>query len=141
MMRLKRLISIVFAVTALLTVTSCHDDLSKAAVESSIRKGRRVRSEMTVLPVENPTATKSSYAGGVASVSNWMLWQFEDGVLQAQYYMDSDDDMSNIEVVSGRVYNWYAWANCGDLRSSFTVGTTEESAMSMPSTLISSPRA
>ena len=113
----------------LLLLAGCMDNLSKALVESSIRHARHVTCSFRVTPLEDAAETKSSFAGNVVTVSNWTLLQFEGGVLVAKYYQASSADMSNVEVTSGRTYNWYALANVGDVRSSFTVGTTQETAM------------
>ena len=64
-------------------------------------------------------------------MSNWTLLQFDaaSGLLAAAYYQPSAADLHDIEVVTGRAYDWYAIANVGDVRSQFTVGASTASAM------------
>ncbi len=104
--------------------------MSKAAVESGIRgRTHRVHGTLSVLPVEDPSSTKSAYSGDGSSVSDWTLLQFENGILAAVYYQSSGADIRNVDVVAGHPYDWYALANVGDVRSDFTVGVTSKSEM------------
>ena len=113
------------ACASLSLLVGCVDNLSKAAVESELRgRTHRVHGTLSVLPVEDPSATKSAYSGPEAAVRDWTLLQFEDGLLRAMYYQSSGADIRNVDVVAGRRYDWYALANVGDVRSDFSVGTT-----------------
>ncbi len=128
-----RITKLLFAtVLAAGLLASCTDGLQKAVVESSIRsRGPRLASSLSVEPIEDPMTTKSTFTGNDAAVAEWSLLQFdtEDGKLVAKYHVASGEDISNIEVVPGHPYHWFAVANCGDVRGNFTLGTTTVSSM------------
>lgn len=123
---------ITFAALVVGVLAGCQDDIGKAAVEGGVgREGRRLKSEISVVPMQNDTPTKSLYGGDESVVNNWALLQF-DGVtekLVAMYYQESGANIGNIKVVAGHPYYWFAVANLGDVRSAFTVGTTVASYM------------
>lgn len=135
----------IFVYLTILTglLTACQDEFSKsqAIVENEVRSGgRKVRSEISIVPMENHPATKSVYAGSETEVRNWTLLQFDgelpggEGRLVAAYYQNSSSNISNIVVRPDHKYNFYAVANLGDVRSEFTVsastGTTEAQLLS-----------
>lgn len=128
-----RITKLLFAtVLAAGLLVSCTDDLQKAVVESNVRsRGPRLASSLSVEPIEDPMTTKSTFTGNDAAVAEWSLLQFDtaDGKLVAKYHIASGEDISNIEVVPGHPYHWFAVANCGDVRGNFTLGTTTISSM------------
>lgn len=124
----------VFVFAALLAglLSACQDQLSMqhAAVESDIRSaGRKVGTDLSVMPMENQPETKSAYTGSDAAVKNWTLLQFDaeeaDGHLVGAYYQGSSSNISNIRMQSDHRYNFYAVANLGDIRGEFTVGASD----------------
>lgn len=123
---------IMFAALVVGVLAGCQDDIGKAAVEGGVgREGRRLKSEISVVPMQNDTPTKSLYGGDESVVNNWALLQF-DGVtekLVAKYYQESDANIGNIKVVAGHPYYWFAVANLGDVRSQFSIGTTTTAGM------------
>lgn len=133
----------IFVYLTILTglLTACQDEFSKsqAIVENEVRSGgRKVRSEISIVPMENQPATKSVYAGSETEVRNWTLLQFDgelpggEGRLVAAYYQNSSSNISNIVVRPDHKYNFYAVANLGNISTAFTVGKdngTRESAM------------
>lgn len=123
---------ITFAVLVVGVLAGCQDDIGKAAVEGGVgREGRRLKSEISVVPMQNDTPTKSLYGGDESVVNNWALLQF-DGVtekLVAMYYQESGANIGNIKVVAGHPYYWFAMANLGDVRSQFSIGTTTTAGM------------
>lgn len=132
---MKRKLLRIFAFAALLTgvLASCTDDIGTAVVESRVRsRGPRLSTALSVVPVEDPTETKSTFTGDPALVTEWTLLQFDtdDGKLVAKYHIASGEDITNIEVVAGHPYHWFAVANCGDVRGNFTLGTTSVTSMS-----------
>lgn len=123
---------ITFAALVVGVLAGCQDDIGKAAVEGGVgREGRRLKSEISVVPMQNDTPTKSLYGGDESVVNNWALLQF-DGVtekLVAKYYQESGANIGNIKVVAGHPYYWFAVANLGDVRSQFSIGTTTTAGM------------
>lgn len=123
---------ITFAALVVGVLAGCQDDIGKAAVEGGVgREGRRLKSEISVVPMQNDTPTKSLYGGDESVVNNWTLLQF-DGVtekLVAMYYQESGANIGNIKVVAGHPYYWFAMANLGDVRSQFSIGTTTTAGM------------
>lgn len=123
---------ITFAALVVGVLAGCQDDIGKAAVEGGVgREGRRLKSEISVVPMQNDTPTKSLYGGDESVVNNWALLQF-DGVtekLVAMYYQESGANIGNIKVVAGHPYYWFAVANLGDVRSQFSIGTTTTAGM------------
>lgn len=124
----------VFVFAALLAglLSACQDQFSMqhAAVESDIRSaGRKVGTDLSVMPMENQPETKSAYTGSDAAVKNWTLLQFDaeeaDGHLVGAYYQGSSSNISNIRMQSDHRYNFYAVANLGDVRGEFTVGASD----------------
>lgn len=122
----------VFAAFLAGLLSACQDQLSMqhAAVESDIRSaGRKVGTDLSVMPMENQPETKSAYTGSDAAVKNWTLLQFDaeeaDGHLVGAYYQGSSSNISNIRMQSDHRYNFYAVANLGDVRGEFTVGASD----------------
>ena len=110
----------------------CRESLSPFPYAGGLREGgRRLGSEMSVVPTESAVRTKSSFTGDAAAVSNWTLLQFDaaTGLLEAVYYQPSGADLTKIRVVTDRAYDWYALANVGDVRGQFQVGTTPETSL------------
>jgi len=139
---MKRITKIFIYLTILTgLLTACQDEFSKsqAIVENEVRSGgRKVRSEISIVPMENQPATKSVYAGSETEVRNWTLLQFDgelpggEGRLVAAYYQNSSSNISNIVMRPDHKYNFYAVANLGNISTAFTVGKdngTRESAM------------
>ena len=116
----------------MLLLSGCRESLTPLPVADGLREGgRRLGSELSIVPTENAQLTKSSFTGNVAAVSNWTLFQFDaaTGLLEASYYQPSSADLTKIKVVTDRVYDWYAVANVGDVRDRFVVGSTPESTL------------
>ena len=114
----------------LVFLPGCRESLSPLPVSGGFREGgRRLGSELTIVPTESVVGTKSSFAGDAATVSNWTLLQFDaaTGLLDAAYYQPSGADMTQIRVVTDRTYDWYAVANVGDVRGQFQIGSTQVS--------------
>ena len=130
---MKRFTKLFFILVALAGLVSCQDDLSRSQsiVESEVRSGgRKVRSELSVVPMFDMPQTKSVYVGSETEVKNWTLLQFDgempggSGRLVAAYYQNSGSNISNIVVRADHRYDFYAVANLGDVRGEFTVGAS-----------------
>ena len=66
----------------------CRESLSPFPYAGGLREGgRRLGSELSVVPTESAVRTKSSFTGDAAAVSNWTLLQFDaaTGLLEAVY--------------------------------------------------------
>ncbi len=85
-----------------------------------------VGSRLSIVPLVDSSSVgaKSAFTGDPAEIADWCLLQFEGGVLTAKYYQPSGADMTDIAVIAGCSYEWYAVANVGDVRGQFTVGVT-----------------
>ena len=119
-------------VLGILLLSGCRESLTPLPAAGGFREGgRRLGSELSIVPTENAQRTKSSYTGDVAAVSNWTLFQFDaaTGLLEASYYQPSSADLTKIKIVTDRVYDWYAVANVGDVRDRFVVGSTPASTL------------
>ena len=112
------------ALAVLLLLAGCQQPLADG-IPAAMRSHVRVKTALSVLPAEDPQAVKSLYTGGDATVANWNLLVFENGVLKAKYYQDSGADIS-FEVTTDRRYKYYAVANVGRLTTGLSEGVTSE---------------